>query len=105
MGLKKSLAKPCRHCDQDPGKISSQAYQEMMAWLAAQPPEILVPADLFNQRLNACKVCDSFAAEAICRHCGCFVIMRASMRLKGCPYPGQPRWPACPSLNDEEEVT
>lgn len=98
-----SLEKPCRHCDQDPGQISRQAYQEMKEWLAAQPPEILVTDDLFNRRYHACKTCDSLAAEAICRHCGCFVVMRASIRMKGCPYPGHPRWLACPAPSDEAD--
>lgn len=48
--------------------------------------------ETYEQRLEICKTCPSFAYDTTCSHCGCFVQFRAKLAYKHCPYPGGAKW-------------
>ena len=44
-----------------------------------------IAGELYEDRLAVCKQCDMLQ-EGMCRACGCFVELRAVIRVNGCPY-------------------
>ncbi len=40
---------------------------------------------LYETRLSLCKECD-LLLDGMCRACGCFVELRATMKKNSCPY-------------------
>lgn len=61
-----------------------EAYQNMFTYIAQLDEEIKSEAILYENRLDTCKVCDSLI-NGMCKHCGCFVEMRASIKHNSCP--------------------
>ena len=48
------------------------------------------PEEEYQRRLRVCQACD-FLVNGMCRHCGCFVEVRAVKRGQHCPDP-TPKW-------------
>jgi hypothetical protein len=45
-----------------------------------------VPEEEYNKRIDICKTCDKYDAEANkCTHCGCFLKVKASWNSEKCP--------------------
>lgn len=63
----------------------AQAYQNMFDYIARLPLEDKTSDEEYERRLHICKECD-YLLKGMCRLCGCFVEMRAAMRVKGCPH-------------------
>ncbi len=43
-----------------------------------------VREDIYEERLGRCKECESLM-QGMCRHCGCYVELRAVLKHQSCP--------------------
>jgi len=46
---------------------------------------IVVPAEVYEQRLDRCSSCEHLLQRQTCQLCGCFVRVSAMYRSKSCP--------------------
>ena len=60
-------------------------YENMYLYISQLDEEIKTPAEVYEERLNVCKACESLIS-GMCKHCGCFVEMRAAVGKNYCPY-------------------
>jgi hypothetical protein len=47
---------------------------------------------LYDERLAICETCPSLLGGTTCKHCGCFVRVKAKLAASKCPIAGHPRW-------------
>lgn len=45
----------------------------------------------YRKRLKICDQCNNLI-NAVCSHCGCFILVRAKMKNMGCPKPFSDMW-------------
>ena len=62
----------------------SEYFRNMYDYIARIPAEEKVSEEEYERRLSVCKQCGSLL-DGMCRICGCYVEMRAAMRIRGCP--------------------
>ncbi|MCD8022798.1 MAG: DUF6171 family protein [Lachnospiraceae bacterium] len=61
-----------------------EAYATLFLYLKNLPSEDKVPDEVYDERLAICRGCDRLLAGT-CMLCGCYVELRAAMRVRGCP--------------------
>lgn len=79
----------CKRCllrDMDEADI----FQNMYDYIARLDEEEKVPDDEYESRLGKCRECEQLMS-GMCRVCGCYVEMRAAMKVRHCPKV-QPLW-------------
>ncbi len=81
---------PCKGCSADV-HVSERQIQRILTSLNAHPDQC-VDDEVYEQRMTACLACPSLSYGTTCKHCGCFVAVRAKFIEKGCPNPGHPHW-------------
>ncbi len=59
-------------------------WQVLQDYLKTLPPEDLTDEEIFQKRITCCINCDSLLAGT-CRHCGCYVEVRARLKTADCP--------------------
>lgn len=59
-------------------------YKDMYDYIKRIPAEDKAAADLYEQRLTICQKCDMLLV-GMCRLCGCYVEMRAAIKMRSCP--------------------
>lgn len=65
--------------------MSEQEYfRNMYEYIERLPEEDKVSSEVYEERLGKCKECDHLM-NGMCRKCGCYVEMRAVMKVRGCP--------------------
>ena len=68
----------------------AEAFENMYQYIANLSPEDKVSDEEYEQRLMICRQC-SHLLYGMCGKCGCYVEMRAAMKVRHCPdVPG--RW-------------
>lgn len=68
----------------------AEAFENMYQYIANLSPEDKVSDEEYEQRLMTCRQC-SHLLSGMCGKCGCYVEMRAAMKVRHCPdVPG--RW-------------
>lgn len=60
-------------------------YQNMFDYIAGLDEEIKTDFQVYEMRLQICKECESLI-NGMCKHCGCFVEMRAAITCNSCPH-------------------
>lgn len=60
------------------------AFENMFTYIAQLDEEIKTETTIYEGRLSRCKTCSSLI-NGMCKHCGCFVEMRAAIRTNTCP--------------------
>ncbi|CAM3370459.1 DUF6171 family protein [Marinicrinis lubricantis] len=80
----------CKGCSEKV-RVSEKQLERILSALA-QHPEDCVDDEQYHKRLAVCRSCPSLAYETTCLHCGCFVAVRAKLKEKDCPFPGQSKW-------------
>ena len=65
-------------------------FQNLYDYIAHLPKEDKVPEEEYEQRISICKSCDQLLS-GMCRICGCYVEMRAAMKVRHCPDL-HPKW-------------
>lgn len=51
-----------------------------------------VSDEIYEARLDACRLCTALQGGSTCRHCGCLVRFRARLTNGLCPRPGGSAW-------------
>lgn len=85
--MEKQNQRYCRKCLLR--EMDEEAYFEnMFAYIRNLPEEDKVSDEMYEARLAHCKTCDNLL-NGMCRICGCYVEMRAAMKVRSCPgvYP------------------
>lgn len=73
----------CRRClirDTDQAVF----FQNMYEYIRLLPEEDKVSSEEYERRLAICQTCNKLW-NGMCGMCGCFVEMRAAMRIRSCP--------------------
>lgn len=66
-------------------EMDKEAYfQNMYTYIRNLPQEDKVSDEVYEERLARCKACDCLM-DGMCRICGCYVEMRAAIRIRSCP--------------------
>ena len=77
---KRRYCKKCLLRDMD----WSDYFQNMYDYIKNIPAKDKVPDEEYERRLSICRECE-WLLEGMCRVCGCYVEMRAAMKVRGCP--------------------
>lgn len=65
-------------------------FKNLYDYIQRLPADDKVSEELYEERLDICKDCDNLQ-HGMCRICGCYVELRAAMKVRSCP--GLPsRW-------------
>lgn len=65
-------------------------FKNLYDYIQRLPADDKVSEELYEERLDICKDCDNLQ-NGMCRICGCYVELRAAMKVRSCP--GLPsRW-------------
>lgn len=82
----------CRKCllrDMPEGEYFANLYQ----YISGIPKQEKVVDAVYEQRLSICRSCEHLLS-GMCRLCGCYVELRAAMKIRACPdVPA--RWERC----------
>ena len=79
-----SEIKRCRQCLLRDMTDENDYYQSVLFYRSTLPRKKRTPDDVYETRLQACKVCPSLE-NGTCRQCGCYVEMRAARIDMHCP--------------------
>jgi len=82
----------CRRClmrEMDGEK--GQFERQVQLFRTALPKQEQTGDEEYAARLSVCRRCDALM-HAVCRHCGCYVEMRAAVKGKKCPHPKGNMW-------------
>jgi hypothetical protein len=81
----------CRICDSL--SLSEEGVKKIIEeYISLLDEDECVTRQVYNERLDACSACPGLISSAVCRYCGCFILVRAKRKDKGCPFPGNSRW-------------
>lgn len=73
----------CRKCLLK--ELSKEEYfAELDAYIENLDPEVRVDQALYEERLTICGTCPRLT-DGMCSLCGCFVELRAALRVRKCP--------------------
>ena len=67
-------------------------FQNLYDYIAGLEAEDKVSDDVYESRLSRCRECENLIS-GMCRLCGCYVEMRAAMKVRSCPQV-PPLWQA-----------
>lgn len=85
-GQKQRYCRKCLLREMD----EEEFFQRMDTYIRNLPEEDKVSAEVYEERLAHCKACEHLL-NGMCRICGCYVEMRAAMKIRICPdY--DPKW-------------
>ncbi len=91
---------PRRYCKKCLTPQTGEAFfQRLREIIAGFDEEEKVPREVYEKRLDACMSCDRLLA-GMCRICGCYVELRASLKRNACPAV-HPKWEVFPEENTE----
>lgn len=62
----------------------SKRFQSMYDYIARLSKDDKVPDETYEKRLEICRKCEHLMS-GMCRKCGCYVEMRAAMKIRSCP--------------------
>ncbi|PHV69923.1 hypothetical protein CS063_13140 [Sporanaerobium hydrogeniformans] len=62
-----------------------ELYHNMYTYISQLDEEIKTTKEFYEKRLEICKACKRLI-EGICSACGCYVEMRAAIKVRRCPY-------------------
>ena len=80
-------------------ELQTKEYLSVRDYVARLPLEDKVSDEIYEKRLSVCRECD-YLVQGTCQMCGCYVEMRAAMRVRKCAaFPA--KWQAEP-LDDDE---
>ena len=63
---------------------SQTEYNNMFEYINGLDEQIKTNPQVYEVRLRSCQNCDSLV-NGMCKHCGCFVEMRAAISRNYCP--------------------
>ncbi len=81
--MSKGLGRYCRKCllrEMD----EAEYFDNLYAYIEGLSEDVKVSGDEYGRRLSICKGCGNLLS-GMCRLCGCYVELRAAMRVRSCP--------------------
>ncbi|WP_233532223.1 DUF6171 family protein [Paenibacillus alkalitolerans] len=81
----------CKGCSET-YKVTDSQISRILSSSMFQSEQHCVPDDIYDQRLQACMTCPSLQFGTTCSVCGCIVQIRAKLKDRDCPKPGENRW-------------
>lgn len=90
----------CRKCHEY--ELDGSLPKNMEQYVENIDPLIKTNVSVYEKRLEICENC-SFLMNGMCRHCGCFVLVRAAKKNLRCPKPGEDCWEDAEVNNVTEE--
>ncbi len=60
-------------------------FQRLEAYIANLSEEDRAGQTVYEARLAQCAACRHLTADGMCRLCGCYVELRAALRVRRCP--------------------
>lgn len=85
----KETVRICRKClleEMDENEV----YADLQKYIRQIPQDERTEEEEYRRRLDACRGCSQLFA-GMCRICGCYVEMRAAVRVRSCPMV-HPKW-------------
>ena len=82
----------CKRCGIEDIALFELAQAQMPEYIKAVGEDMRVSDEEYKTRLEFCFRCDGLAGGVICKHCGCFVQMRALKKNSRCPNPSGKNW-------------
>ncbi len=86
-----SSERPCGHC-QPQVRLTRESLAKMVAEYLRGHDDAVVDEAVYAGRLAECMKCADLLDGCTCRHCGCFVQVRAKLAAKACPSPDGAKW-------------
>lgn len=77
----------------------SEYFENLYRYIENLPREDKVSDECYEERLSICKDCD-LLQSGMCRLCGCYVELRAAMKVRSCPAT-PPKWSRMTGDDDE----
>ncbi len=74
----------CKRCLTREMAGSEEYFQNLQDYIENLDAEKKVDQQLYEQRLGVCKDCENLF-QGMCRHCGCYVELRAVLKVNACP--------------------
>lgn len=67
-------------------EIDEKAYMDKLyRYIELLDADIKTEDEIYKKRLHICKQCDYLVAGT-CQACGCYVELRAAVKISRCPY-------------------
>ncbi|MCD7764528.1 MAG: DUF6171 family protein [Lachnospiraceae bacterium] len=96
--MKETSTRICRRCLlRDMAERDS--YANLYTYLNSLSSDDKVPDAVYEERLAVCRTCDKLLS-GMCVLCGCYVELRAAMRVRGCPHVPA-KWGPCVCCDTE----
>ena len=86
----------CRRCMPD-GQTREEFFRDLARYVERIPAEERVDETEYWRRLDKCRSCDQLW-QGMCRQCGCYVELRAALKVRRCPMT-VPKWNAAASAD------
>ena len=85
-------AEQCKRCLlRDMQGKEAEYYESVLKYRKTLSKKDGVSDAVYEERLAACLACDALVGGT-CKHCGCYVEMRAAAKKMRCPDPESDRW-------------
>lgn len=85
MGDKLRVCKKCLLWEESPAEY----FQKLEVYIQGLEESVRVDQETYEERLGVCGSCENLIS-GMCRLCGCFVELRAALRVRKCPaIPGK----------------
>ncbi|MOA00659.1 hypothetical protein D3C78_1200320 [compost metagenome] len=79
----------CKGCTESV-RVTPEKLERLIE-IAIRGREIASDED-YRARMERCQRCNALQYETTCRHCGCFVAVRARLAESTCPFPAGSKW-------------
>lgn len=73
----------CRKCLLEK-ETPEEYFEKLDAYISNLDPDVKVSQELYEERLTICRDCPNII-DGMCRLCGCFVELRAVLKVRKCP--------------------
>lgn len=65
-------------------ETKEEYFEKLEEYIANLDPDDRVSQELYEERLGICRECPNII-DGMCRLCGCFVELRAALKVRKCP--------------------
>ena len=86
----------CKGCDEQ-YTLSYAHIERLLSKPIMQDVDVIVPDDVYAERLAKCQGCSQLWQGETCLLCGCFVRVSAKFKRKSCPDLKNKQWDALTS--------
>ena len=74
------VCKKCLLREMDEAKY----FKNLETYIANLEEDVRVCQEIYEERLNICSACE-YQMQGMCRLCGCYVELRAALKVRKCP--------------------